>query len=252
MMPQIFSTLWRETPTVSVSQRKRRNIRRLNEVREEHPMKLPTLLSPLTLAITATLVMGPADAGPSIIAVTPIFGQVMAITYPSQFKMVNQETKGPYYLQESVKSGETVDQWSEMITLTGRQGAASLPQASAKSFVLNIFKDFQTACPATFSILELSPRNLDGRETFAAIGSCGAVSTAEEASKHAAHSETALIVGIKGNADIYTIQWAQRGQPSTRPLVLEPGVWADRFKQLEPIHVCERGPNEIQSCAARK
>lgn len=215
-------------------------------------MKLPTLLSPLTLAITATLGMGQADAGPSVTAVTPIFGQVMAITYPSQFKMVNQETKGHYYLQESVKSGETVDQWSEMISLTGRQGAASLPQASAKSFVLNIFKDFQTACPATFSVLELGPRSLDGRESFAAIGSCGAVSTAEEESKHAAHSETALIVGIKGSADIYTIQWAQRGQPSNRPLVLEPGVWADRFKQLEPIHVCERGPNEIQSCAARK
>jgi hypothetical protein len=215
-------------------------------------MKPATLLSKLTLALTVSLAAAQAVASPNITAVTPIFGQVMAVRYPSQFRMVNEETKGNYYLQESVKSGDTVDQWSEMITLTGRQGAASLPQASAKAFVLNIFRGFQTACPATFSILELGPRSLDGRESFAAIGSCGSVSTAEEAAKHAGHSETALIVGIKGSADIYTIQWAERGQPSNRPLTLDPAVWAERFKQLEPIRVCEHGPNEVQNCAARK
>jgi hypothetical protein len=214
-------------------------------------MKKYALLSPLALmAMTVISAAVQAAANPSFTAVTPIFGQVIALRYPSQFRMANEETKGNYYLQESVKSGETVDQWSEMITLTGRQGAASLPQASAKSFVLNIFKDFQTACPATFSILELGPRNLDGRENFAAIGSCGSVSTAQ--ANNAAHSETALVLGIKGSADIYTIQWAERGQPSNRPLTLDPGLWADRFKQLEPIRVCEHGPNEVQSCAARK
>jgi hypothetical protein len=214
-------------------------------------MKKYALLSPLALmAMTVISAAVQAAASPSFTAVTPIFGQVIALRYPSQFRMANEETKGNYYLQESVKSGETVDQWSEMITLTGRQGAASLPQASAKSFVLNIFKDFQTACPATFSILELGPRNLDGRENFAAIGSCGSVSTAQ--ANNAAHSETALVLGIKGSADIYTIQWAERGQPSNRPLTLDPGLWADRFKQLEPIRVCEHGPNEVQSCAARK
>jgi hypothetical protein len=215
-------------------------------------MNQPTLHSKLALAMSVALTAAQAGANPTITAVTPIFGQVMAVRYPSQFSMVNEETKGNYYLQESVKSGETVNQWSEMITLTGRQGAATLPQASPKGFVLNIFKDFQTACPATFSILELGSRSLDGRESFAAIGSCGAVSTADEASKHTAHSETALIVGIKGTADIYTVQWAERGQPSNRPLTLDPAVWTDRFKQLEPIRICEHGPNEVQSCAARK
>lgn len=217
-------------------------------------MKKPIFSWAITSAATLALAVGAvqARAAPTITAVTPIFGQVIAIRYPSQFKMVNEETKGHYYLQESVKSGETVDQWSEMITLTGRQGAASLPQASAKGFVLNIFKDFHTACPTTFSILELGPRNLDGREGFAAIGSCGSVSTGDEASKHTAHSETAVIVGIKGTADIYTVQWAERGQPSDRPLTLDPGVWSDRLKQLEPIRVCDHGPNEVQSCAARK
>ena len=214
-------------------------------------MKIPSSFLPLTLAMTA-LTAVQAGAAPTVTAVTPIFGQLIAIRYPSQFKMVNEETKGASYIQESVKQGETVDQWSEMITLTGRQGAASLPQASAKAFVLNIIKGFQSACPASFSILELGPRMLDGKEGFAAIGSCGNVSTAQEAAKNAAHSETAVILGIKGGADMYTVQWAVRGQPSSKPLALDGGAWSERFKQLDPIHLCEHGPDEIQRCGALK
>lgn len=215
-------------------------------------MKPSTILLPLTFAAAAALAPRHSEASPRITAVTPIFGQVIALNYPSQFRMVNEETKGPNYLQESVKSGETADRWSEMITLTGRKGAASLPQASPKAFVLNMFKGFQTACPATFAMLELGSRNIDGRESYAAIGSCGAVSTAEEASRHTAHSETALIIGIKGSADIYSIQWAERAQPSNQPLTLNAAVWSDRFNQLQPVRLCEHGPNEVQTCAARK
>src|SRR5665213_3704580 len=100
-------------------------------------MKPSTLLLSLAFTLAGTLAAAQSRASPTITAVTPIFGQVIALSYPSEFKMVNQETKGPNYLQESVKSGDTVDRWSEMITLTGRQGAASIPQASAKAFVLN-------------------------------------------------------------------------------------------------------------------
>ena len=213
-------------------------------------MRTPTAVLSFTLAMFVAAAH--ADGNATFTAVTPIFSQVIALETPTQFRMVNEETKGGSYLQESVKAGDTVDRWSEMITVTGRQGAASLPQASAKSFVLNIFKNFQSACPTTFSTLELGSRKVDGREGFAAIASCGSVSTTEEAAKNAAHSETALILGIKGSADIYTVQWAQRGQSSAHPLTLDAAVWVDRFKQLDPIRVCERGPNQIQDCASRK
>src|ERR1039457_3199900 len=213
-------------------------------------MKTLTAVLSFTLAMFAAAAR--ADGNATFTAVTPIFSQVIALEYPTQFKMVNEEAKGGSYVQESVKAGDTVDRWSEMITVTGRQGAASLPQASAKSFVLNIFKDFQSACPATFSTLELGSRKVDGREGFAAIASCGSVSTTEEAAKNAAHSETAVILGIKGSADIYTVQWAQRGQSSAHPLTLDAAVWVDRFRHLDAIRVCERGPNQIQGCALQK
>jgi hypothetical protein len=205
------------------------------------------------LSFTLAMFVAAAHAGNAMFTgVTPIFSQVIALEYPTRFKTVKEEAKGGSYIQESVKAGDTVERWSEMITVTGRRGAAALPQASAKSFVLDIFKNFQSACPATFSTLELGSRKVDGREGFAAIASCGSVSTTEEAAKNAAHSETALILGIKGSADIYTVQWAQRGQPSAHPLPLDAAVWVDQFNQLNPIRVCERGPNQIQECASRK
>jgi hypothetical protein len=213
---------------------------------------MKTLTAVLSFTLAMFVAAAHADGNATFTAVTPIFSQVIALEYPTQFRMVDEEAKGGSYIQESVKAGDTADRWSEMITVTGRQGAASLPQVSAKSFVLNIFKSFQSACPATFSTLDLGSRKVDGREGFAVIASCGSVSTTEEAAKNAAHSETALILGIKGNADIYTVQWAQRGQSSAHPLTLEAAVWVDRLKQLDPIRVCERGPNQIEGCVSRK
>jgi hypothetical protein len=146
-------------------------------------LKSRTYIALLTLAVCT--LAGAYSCWATVTAVTPIFGQLIAVTYPPPFKVVNEETKGPYYLQESVKEGETVNDWSEMITLTGRQGAASAPQASAMAFVLDILKGFQSACPSTFAVLQLGQRKIDGREGFAAIGSCGSVSSASRETRAA-------------------------------------------------------------------
>lgn len=72
-------------------------------------MRHSNLLSPLEVTMTAILLATQARANPTFTAVTPIFGQVVVMRYPSQFRMVNEETNGANNLQESVKAGETVD-----------------------------------------------------------------------------------------------------------------------------------------------
>jgi hypothetical protein len=61
---------------------------------------------------------------------------------------------------------------------------------------------------------------------------CGKVGGADEA-----RSETALIVAIKGNADMYTVQWAARGAPAAKADI-EDARWPERLKQLAPIRIC--------------
>jgi hypothetical protein len=201
-----------------------RSIMRYNSLSR---MSTPIPLLALTLA--------GLSAGASVTSVTPIFAQLIVMSVPDGFSGAFQNTRNGFYIQESVPSGETVDHWSQMITLTGRQGAANNPQASPRALVLNIFGGFQRACPTTFAIVEMGARKIDGYEAFAAIGSCGSVPATT-----GSHSETALILGIKGAEDFYTIQWAERGPPSDVPLALDANQWVERFKRLEPIRCLKR------------
>jgi hypothetical protein len=171
--------------------------------------------------------------GATVTAITPIFNQLVEFTVPPHFKGVFQKLIRDFYIQESVLDGETVDQWSQMITLTGKQGTAADPQASPRALLVNIAGGLQRACPSSFAILELGPKKIDGYDGFAGIASCGSVGTGD-----AAHSETAMILAVKGSADFYTIQWAQRGTASDHPLAPDSATWVNRFKQLDPIRLC--------------
>jgi len=58
---------------------------------------------------------------------------------------------------------------------------------------------------------------------------------------------------VKGRADHYTVQWAERTQGAGRPAIDE-AKWQDRLRQLQPIRFCpimagEPAPNP--SCVGR-
>ena len=70
-----------------------------------------------------------------------------------------------------------------------------------------------------------------------------------------AHSESALLVAIKGTADSYTIQWAERGPASARPMTFDDAMWKERFNKLGPIKLCPIKPGEAApypSCVDQK
>jgi hypothetical protein len=137
-----------------------------------------------------------------------------------------------------------------MITVTGAKGLAANPRVTAQSFVEQIAGGFKNACPDTFSAKGLGALKITGRDAFMALASCGTVS-----SDGSAHSESALLIGIKGTADYYTIQWAERGAASARPMTLDEAMWKDRFNKLSPIKLCPIKPGEAPpypSCVNRK
>ena len=68
------------------------------------------------------------------------------------------------------------------------------------------------------------------------------------------NSATALIVAVKGSADYYTLQWAERAPTSAKAPIGE-ARWLARLRLLQPIRVCpivagERLP--YPSCASPK
>ncbi|MCL2344649.1 MAG: hypothetical protein FWC58_02195 [Desulfobulbus sp.] len=187
--------------------------------------------------------------GYSVVATTPIFSQIVLMSYPSSFRPAHENRSGSQYIQESVPEGETVEKWSQMITLTGAKGLAANPKATPQLLAQQIAGGFQRACPASYSGKGLGNFKVGEHEAFMALAGCGSVQIGPP------RSEIALLIVIKGSDDYYTIQWAERGQPLNQPPVLDDSKWSARFKQLNPIKLCNRVPNEqapYPSCVDQK
>jgi hypothetical protein len=188
--------------------------------------------------------------GYSVRMISPIFSQLVMLSLPKGFQTVFENTNGTQYTREAVPDGETVDRWSQMITVTGAKGLAANPRVTPKSFLEQIADGFKKACPATFSAEVFKAFKISGRDAFAALAGCGTVSA-----DGGEHSEAALLIAIKGTADYYTIQWAERGPASPRPLSLADTKWADRIGMLGPITLCPIKPGEappFPSCSGSK
>ncbi|MET1047290.1 MAG: hypothetical protein ABWX70_11415 [Hyphomicrobium sp.] len=181
--------------------------------------------------------------------ISPIFGQLVMFTLPSDFATVSEQAAADKYIREAVLKGETVDTWSQMITVTGAKGLAAKPEMSAQYFAAQLAAGFQKACPATFSVKPLGPTKVDGLDAFVAVASCGKIDASADK-----HSETALILAIKGTADVYTIQWAERSPANAENLTIDEAKWKGRLQQLTPIRVCAIKPGETApypSCSGK-
>lgn len=176
----------------------------------------------------------PAEAGGTapprpVRAVTPVFSQLVALTYPAGFVPVFQNITPDFYIQESVPAGQSVGQWTQMLTLTGTQGSP----LSAAEYLQAVGNRYQQRCPDTYRGQAFGKVRLGEYEGHAAFVGCGR--TEEQPVRH----EMALIIAVKGSADVYTIQWAERGVAmDSAPVVNEPR-WRARFEQLMPIRVCD-------------
>jgi hypothetical protein len=201
--------------------------------------------SPLGASATA---QGLTVAAPTI---TPVFSQLVVFTLPAHFLLGGFErTNGTFYIHEHVPAGESVQSWTRMITLTGAKDLALNPAASLTAYVGRMTAGYEKHCPSSYALNQLGPQVIDGHETFAAVVSCGTVT--EGASSH---SETAIILGIKGTSDYYTLQWAERGAPSDKPLNLGAEYWTARIGQLYPVRLCPIIPGErapYPSCINKK
>jgi len=188
--------------------------------------------------------------GKSASAITPIFSEIVRSPCPDGFHAVFQSTNGGHYILEMVLKGETVDQWTQMVTVTGAQENADNQNATARSRLDLNANVFRHACPDTFAAKPLGSTTISGHEAYVAWMSCGSTTRGGSA-----HSESDLMVSIKGTEDYYTIQWAESGPASSQPLTFDEAKWGDRLEKMNPMKVCPRVPGEpapYSSCLNQK
>jgi hypothetical protein len=188
--------------------------------------------------------------GYSVKWVAPIFGQLVMGASPPGFVPTFEKTSGNHYTRESVLRNETVERWTQMLTVTGDRGLASNANLTPKKFAEMNAAQWQNACPNSFSMQSLGERKIESNDGFIVILSCGtSPSTAGQT------SESALIVIIKGETDYYTLQWAERSKKSDSPLIITTEKWVERYKQLSPIKLCPIIGGEVEpypSCVDKK
>ncbi len=191
---------------------------------------------------------GPAPA--SFTVISPVFGQLVRFSIPAGFVAVYENTKDTFYIREAVLRGETVNAWTQMITITGSKGMAEVANFSPQKLAASIALGFKKACPESFAVKDLGETRLGDQDAYLALASCGKVNSSADG-----HSETALIVAAKGTSDAYTIQWAERTSPASSPPGINEALWQQRLRELMPIRLCAIVPGEAApypSCLQQK
>lgn len=193
---------------------------------------------------------GPAGSGASSLTIGPVFHQLVMFTLPAPFTASFEKTKGGYYIREAVPAGESVDDWSRMITVTGASGLASNERATPQAYLQAMTRGFQRHCPDTFATLDVGPATVQEYPAYVVIDSCGHITDASPK----AHSETVIMLAVKGAQDLYTLQWAERGPDTAHALTIDKSYWQAQLAKLKPIRLCSIVPGEVApypSCAGR-
>jgi hypothetical protein len=170
---------------------------------------------------------------PSFTVISPIYGQLVRFSMPSNFVAAHENVNGPSYIREAVLKGETVKAWTQMITVTGAKGIAGNPQVSPEKFAVSMAAGFKKACPDTFAVKPFGAAKFGDQDGFVAVVGCGSIESSVDK-----HGETALIVAVKGSADYYTIQWAERAPSSADKPAIDEAKWQERLSKLKPIRFC--------------
>ena len=123
--------------------------------------------------------------------ISPIFGQLVRFQIPLSFAVVYENTKGTQYTREAVPKGETVERWTQMITVTGYKGLAANANVTPEKFAGGIAGGFKRLCPDSFAGKGLGATEFSGAVAYVAVAGCGTVQ---------GRSETVLIAVVKGVA----------------------------------------------------
>jgi hypothetical protein len=211
----------------------------------------PWMVVAIALLSGGSLAAEPAGE-PHVSSISPVFHQLVVFSLPPEFKSQKatyEHDSGTFYIREHVPEGETVDKWSRMITLTGARDLASNPNATPQAMLERMAAGFRRHCPDTFSTAVPGPQTVDGFQAFELIAGCGHLGSGSDV-----YSEAAIMLAIKGSADYYTLQWAERGRDSPHPLTLDVTYWTNKLARLSPIRLCPIVPGEpapYPSCAGR-
>lgn len=202
----------------------------------------PRLAALLFQALAASLCLAhPLQAEGPTRATAPIYGGVVVFAVPPGFEAAHEAEDNGAYILELVPGGQSVEDWDEMLTLTGIGSAVEDSGMTAKDLVdwglQQLGDGYQAGCarPIISEVFNDAPPK--GAED-AALAHFGCPEL-----RQTGLSEQALLWVAVGQGNLYTLQWAERGPPQDR-MAFDPPQWFDRFDLLSRLSLCAPLPDE--------
>ena len=196
----------------------------------------------LGIAVAALSAL-PAAAG-DVLLTGPVFSQIAGIILPDGFKIGYSDVKKDFFILEIMPEGETVDAWSEMVTLTANEALVS-QGVKVSSYAGKMQELYRSTCPETFvsQEVDLGSFKVPGSlATRAVVMGCGEVIAANSAS---AGSEIVAMVIAEGKADMFTFQWAEHHSFPATAEMFSFEHWQGRLNRLlKAARLCPVVPGE--------
>lgn len=173
-------------------------------------------------------------------ATMPVYAHIVRFQAPVAYAPAFQKDNGGrFFIFEMVPKGETLQQWTGMMTVTGLNGAAGALPPPAQ-YLQNFANGYRNACPDTFTLAPV-PRagsRPDGPTLF--FLGCGKVTAPGQSPR----SEMVLAGFMASPKGLYSVQWAERGPAQEKAPVFDAARWRVRVEALEQARLCERVPGE--------
>ncbi len=181
----------------------------------------------LLSCLAALLLAAPAHAENATL-IAPVFAQLVTAPLPDGFVQVYENATATGYLNEAVPEGESLENWTQMLTLTGAKGLAlGDAPTTAKAFAEYLAGSYGQNCPDSLSAAALGAGPVPGvADMFAGYLSCGTLAGTQL-------SESMVFLVLVGREDIYTLQWAEHGPASATPIEFAADVWLNRLATLQ-------------------
>lgn len=179
------------------------------------------------------------DDAKTIISITPIYSQKLSHMLPIGWIPVFDKVQGERYIIEYVPKGQSINNWTEMITVIGFKGAAKI--AKPIDAILSTSNNIKKVCPSNHIYSSIGTTKVDGYSGYEAIVGCAEMPNSHRAGISKGQGEIAYYLAIAGDQEIYFIQKAIRSEAflKSRP-PLTPENYKEFISSIFPISLCKK------------
>jgi len=151
----------------------------------------------------------------------PLKNENLLVGMPQGFKLGFKDSKNGMNMQEFIPTGETVQNWTEMVTV---QVFLSRKDLQPTPFLAAMQKQWSDGCKGSTSTA-VSTGKVNGYAAAAVLLRCPLLASTGK-------PETTMIKAIKGNDSFYVVQRAVRSVPTPERL-------ETMKKYIESVSVCD-------------